>query len=45
MLSHASIVARENSIPAIVSVDHACSLEDGTEAMLDGYHGVLIIKS
>jgi phosphoenolpyruvate-protein kinase (PTS system EI component) len=44
MLSHASIVARELSIPAIVSVDHACSLEDGIEARLDGSGGILIVN-
>ena len=43
MLSHASIVARELSIPAIASVDHACSMQDGIRARLDGYNGLLII--
>ena len=44
MLSHASIVARELSIPAIVSVDHACSLQDGSRARLDGYNGLLLTE-
>ena len=43
ILSHASIIAREFSIPAISSVDHACNLKDGTKAKIDGYHGKLII--
>ena len=43
MLSHASIVARELSIPAIASVDHACSLKDGTKAKVDGFNGYLTI--
>jgi pyruvate,water dikinase len=45
MLSHASIVARELSIPAIVSIDHACALGDGTIAQLDGFNGTLIINT
>jgi len=44
ILSHASIVARELSIPAISSVDHACSLKDGTSAKLDAFHGKLILN-
>ena len=43
MLSHASIIARELSIPAISSVDHACNLKDGTKAKIDGSNGKLII--
>jgi phosphohistidine swiveling domain-containing protein len=45
ILSHASIVARELSIPAISSVDHACHLKDGTQAKIDAYHGTLIIST
>jgi len=45
MLSHASIVARELSIPAIASVDHACTLKDGMKGRLDGYHGFLTINT
>jgi phosphohistidine swiveling domain-containing protein len=46
MLSHASIVARELSIPAIASVDHVCSrLKDGIRARLDGHNGLLILEN
>jgi pyruvate,water dikinase len=45
MLSHASIIARELSIPAIASVDHACRIEDGRRARLDGYNGLLILDN
>lgn len=45
ILSHASIIARELSIPAISSVDHACSLKDGLLAKIDGYHGKLILDA
>ena len=45
MLSHASIVARELHIPAIASVDHACSLDEGRRARLDGYNGLLILDN
>jgi pyruvate,water dikinase len=45
MLSHASIVARELSIPAIASVDHVCTLEDGIKGRLDGNHGILTINT
>lgn len=45
MLSHASIIARELSMPAIASVDHACSIEEGKRARLDGYNGLLIIDN
>lgn len=44
ILSHASIIARELSIPAISSVDHACQLMDGTRAEIDGYHGKIILN-
>ena len=43
MLSHAAIIARELGIPAIVSVDHACTLPDGTPASVDGQNGILRI--
>jgi pyruvate,water dikinase len=43
MLSHAAIVARELSIPSVSSVDHACSLEDGRMARVDGFNGVVIL--
>ncbi len=45
LLSHASIIARELSIPAISSVDHACNLKDGRQAKIDGYHGKLILDA
>ncbi len=44
ILSHASIIAREMSIPAISSVDHACNLNDHTKAIIDGTNGKLYIK-
>lgn len=45
MLSHASIIARELGIPAISSVDHACRIKDGTKARVDGFNGMMILKS
>jgi len=45
MLSHAAIVSRELSIPSISSVDHACQIQDGTLAKLDGSNGSLILKN
>jgi len=39
ILSHCSIVAREYKIPAIVSVDGALGLEDGTIVAVDGFTG------
>jgi pyruvate,water dikinase len=44
MLSHASIIARELTVPAISSVDHACTLKDGIKARVDGYNGTLTIE-
>lgn len=44
MLSHAAIIAREMGIPAIVSVDFASALKDGTPAKVDANNGYLIIK-
>jgi pyruvate,water dikinase len=44
ILSHASIIAREFSIPAISSVDHACQLKDGLNATVDANNGSLIIE-
>jgi pyruvate,water dikinase len=43
MLSHASIIARELSIPAVASVDHACNLKDGIFGRVDGFNGILSI--
>lgn len=39
MLSHASIVAREYRIPAVVSVAGACRLQDGLRITVNGYSG------
>jgi phosphohistidine swiveling domain-containing protein len=44
ILSHASIIAREMGIPAIVSVDHACAIDEGTIATVDGQNGVLKLE-
>ncbi len=43
MLSHSSIIARELGIPAVVSVDNACSIEEGTPVTVDGSNGILTI--
>ncbi len=43
MLSHCSIIAREMGIPALVSVENACSLGSGLTAKVDGSNGVLTI--
>jgi len=45
LLSHSSIVAREYNIPAVVSVDGATLLKDGTLVTVDGHKGeVYILK-
>jgi len=44
MLSHSSIVAREYGIPAVVSVEGALNLKDGTQVLVDGYQGEVIVK-
>jgi pyruvate,water dikinase len=44
MLSHSSIIAREYGIPAVVSVNGACLLEDGTVVTVDGYRGSIVIR-
>jgi pyruvate,water dikinase len=44
ILSHASIIAREMGIPAIVSVDHACRIKEGIKATVDGQNGILILQ-
>jgi pyruvate,water dikinase len=44
ILSHAAIVAREMSIPSISSVDHACKLNDGELAVVNGTNGTLELK-
>ncbi len=43
MLSHCSIIAREMGIPALVSVENACSLGSGLAATVDGSNGVLTV--
>jgi phosphohistidine swiveling domain-containing protein len=41
MLSHASIVAREYGIPAVVSVEGAMRIPEGVEVVVDGYTGLV----
>jgi pyruvate,water dikinase len=43
MLSHSSIIAREYSIPAVVSVPGACHLTDASLVTVDGYRGEIVI--
>jgi len=43
ILSHCSIIAREMSIPAIVSVDNALCLKDGMRVTVDGSNGIITI--
>jgi phosphoenolpyruvate synthase/pyruvate phosphate dikinase len=43
MLSHCSIIAREMGIPALVSVDNACSLDDNLLVTVNGSNGILTI--
>ncbi|MBI4927155.1 MAG: hypothetical protein HY835_05275 [Anaerolineae bacterium] len=43
MLSHASIVAREYNIPAVVSVSGAMRLRDGMHIAVDGYRGIVTV--
>jgi pyruvate,water dikinase len=43
MLSHCSIIAREMGIPAMVSVDNVCQLQNGIEVTVDGSNGILTI--
>jgi pyruvate,water dikinase len=42
-LSHSSIIAREYEIPAVVSVQGACQLRDGTLVTVDGYQGEITL--
>jgi len=44
LLSHSSIVAREYGIPAVVSVQGACQLKDGTLVTVDGYRGEITVR-
>jgi len=43
MLSHSSIIAREMGIPAIVSVENACTVGNGFYVTVDGSNGILTI--
>jgi pyruvate,water dikinase len=43
ILSHSSILARELGIPAVLSVNNACSIPDNTIITVDGYKGEVII--
>lgn len=43
ILSHSSIVAREFGIPAVVSVNGACNIEDDTFITVNGYTGEVVI--
>lgn len=43
LLSHCSIVAREYGIPAVVSVDAATQIEDGTMLAVDGNNGLVLV--
>jgi len=43
LLSHCSIIAREMGIPALVSVENACSIGNGHLATVDGSNGILTI--
>jgi pyruvate,water dikinase len=43
MLSHSAIVAREYNIPAVVSVQGALELEDGTVVRVDGSSGEITV--
>jgi pyruvate,water dikinase len=44
ILSHSAIVARELNIPAVVSVDNACRIPEGTLVSVDGYKGKIVIN-
>ena len=43
MLSHCSIIARELGIPALVSVDNACSCLGSKDVTVDGSNGILTV--
>jgi phosphohistidine swiveling domain-containing protein len=43
LLSHSSIVAREYNIPAVVNVEGATQLKDGTLVTVDGINGKVFI--
>jgi pyruvate,water dikinase len=43
LLSHCSIIAREMGIPALASVDNACSIGSGVNVTVDGSNGILTV--
>ena len=43
LLSHCSIIAREMGIPALASVENACSIGNGVTVSVDGSNGILTI--
>ena len=43
ILSHPAIIARENGIPAVVSVPDATSIPDGSKVYIDGKNGIVKI--
>ena len=43
LLSHCSIMAREMGIPALASVENACSIGNGMNVTVDGSNGILTI--
>jgi phosphoenolpyruvate synthase/pyruvate phosphate dikinase len=43
LLSHCSIIAREMGIPALVSVENACSVGNSLKVTVDGSNGILTI--
>lgn len=45
ILSHGSIIAREYNLPAVVSVENANLLVDGTLVTVDGYQGGIMIHN
>jgi phosphohistidine swiveling domain-containing protein len=45
MLSHSSIVAREYSLPCVVSVPNACQIADDTIVFVDGFKGEIVLNS
>jgi phosphohistidine swiveling domain-containing protein len=44
MLSHSSIVARENGIPCVVSVARAMQIPEGAFVSVDGHRGLVILE-
>jgi phosphohistidine swiveling domain-containing protein len=43
LLAHASIIAREYGIPAVVSVPNATRLPDGAQVTVDGFRGEVMV--